>query len=136
MFDSLRVRRRTRHGVVGLKVGGAGPLDARSRGLEELGDGGLRGEGGPGLEDAVERAGGGSRGGALEVGARRGRGLLGVLDAEGDLLGGRAGGSGNASGLEVVDGFLDLAEVGLRGFFFFEVVKASERGREGRKGRT
>lgn len=110
-LDGLGVRGRRRDGVVGREVGRAGALDARGGDLEELGDGGLRRERGPGLGDAVERA----RGGALEVGPGRRRRLLGVLDAGGDLLGGGAGGSGDAGGLEVLDGLLDLAEVGLGG---------------------
>jgi len=96
-----------------LQVGRAGPLHTRGRGLEELGDGRLGGEGGPRLEHALEGGSGRSGGGSLEVGAGGRRRPLGVLDAEGDLLGGGAGGSGDAGGLEVVDSLLDLAEVGL-----------------------
>lgn len=118
VFYRFRVRRRARDGVVRLQVGRAGPLDARGGGLEELRHSGLRRERGPSLEDAVQSAGGGARGGALQVGAGRGRGLLRVLDAECDLLGGGASGPGDAGGLKVVDGLLDLAEVGLEGVFF------------------
>lgn len=118
VFDRFRISRGSRHGVVRLQVGRAGPLHARGRGLEQLGDRGLRGERGPGLEDALKGAGSGSSGRALEVGRGGRRCFFGVLDAEGDLLGGGAGGAGDSRGLEVLDGLLDLAEVSLLSCFF------------------
>jgi hypothetical protein len=113
VLDGPGVRRRAGDGIVRLQVGRARALDAGCRSLEKLGDGRLGREGRPRLGDAVKGAGGGRRGRSLEVGPGRCRGLLGVLDAKGDLLGRGAGGARDARGLEVVDGLLDLAEVSL-----------------------